>query len=151
MLDLKIINEKLNQKYGKIMKKFLEKIRYEEKNIKEKSNKLSNSLHIIQKINHKDIFEKKKNRRNKTEFNIKKGNLTERIENKKKKNYKLKIDDINFGNYFILGKSKYNVPKVNDIIFGSNENTKDAFANLQINLLNAVKKQIQKKKFSTKL
>ena len=150
MIDLKIINEKLNEKYGKIMKKFLERIRYEEKNINDNSKKLYNSIYLIQKINHKNIFEKKNKKSKKNESNIKKGNLTERNENKKK-NYKLKFDEINFGNYYILGKSKYSVPKVNEIIFGSNENTKDDFANLQINLLHEVKKQFQKKGFSKKL
>ena len=147
MIDLKIMNEKLNKKHKKIMKKFLEKIKIEEKNIKDYSNKLSTSLNIIKKNNQKYFFEKNyKNKKNKTELNLNRGFNTERIEHKNKiKNKKIRNE------YDLLGKSKFSLPKVNKIIYGSLDNSKDAFEILQYNLYKEVKKKIEKKAFSKKL
>ena len=147
MIDLKIMNEKLNKKHKKIMKKFLEKIKIEEKNIKDYSNKLSTSLNIIKKNNQKYFFEKNyKNKKNKTELNLNRGFNTERIEhNNEMKNKKIRNE------YDLLGKSKFSLPKVNKIIYGSLDNSKDAFEILQYNLYKEVKKKIEKKAFSKKL
>ena len=67
MIDLKIMNEKLNKKHKKIMKKFLEKIKFAEKNIKEDSNKLSRSIYLIKKLSQtpKELISFQ---RNKTDF-----------------------------------------------------------------------------------
>ena len=145
MIDLKIMNEKLNKKHKKIMKKFLEKIKIEEKNIKEYSNKLSNSLYIIKKNKKNNENEK----RNKTAMNLNKG----RIDNKKNKNINMKNKEIKIkiGNYDSFGKSKYSNPKVNKIIFGSSNNSKDTFEILQYSLHHEVKKRIEKRGFSRKL
>ena len=142
MIDLKIINDKLYKKHRKIMKKFLDKIRIEEKNIKETSNKLSNSLSLIKKIYNQKFLS------DKNEKNLKKGYNTERIENKKRKNYKTKNKVINSD---FIGKSKYRLPKVNRIIFGSLQNNKDQFEILQYNLQNEVIKQVEKRGFSKKI
>jgi hypothetical protein len=145
MIDLKIINEKLNKKHVKIMKQFLDKIKNEEKSIKENSNKLSNSIYLIKKMNQKNLSEINFKERNKTETNSKKAYHTERNESKKKKNHKMNHhSEIKIGNYDFLGKSKYSIPRVNKILFGSMENTKDNFEILQLNLQNEVKRQIQK-------
>jgi hypothetical protein len=148
MIDLKIENEKLNKKHGKIMKKFIEKIKNEEKNIKENSKKLSISLHLIKKMCKKDSNENTIKTRNKTEINLRRETISERNENKKQK---LKKNQIMVGNYNFLGKSKYSLPKVNQIIFGSIKNSKDDFEILQLNLQNEVNRQIQKRGFSKKL
>ena len=142
MIDLKIINDKLNKKHRKIMKKFLDKIRIEEKNIKERSNKLSNSLSLIKKIYNQKFLSGKNNKNEKI---LKKGYNTERIENKKRKNYKTINKVINSD---FIGKSKYRLPKVNRIIFGSLQNNKDQFEILQYNLQNEVVKQVEKRGFS---
>ena len=147
MIDLKIINEKLYKQHRKIMKKFLKKIRIEEKNIKESSNMLSSSLNLFKKIYKKklnDII-------NKTEVNTNKRCNTERLENKKRKNYPMINKDIQLGNYDFVGKSKYRLPKVNNAIFGSLENNKDQFEILQFNLQNEVLKQIEKRGFPRKI
>ncbi len=129
------------------MKKFLKKIRIEEKNIKESSNMLSSSLNLFKKIYKKklnDII-------NKTEVNTNKRCNTERLENKKRKNYPMINKDIQLGNYDFVGKSKYRLPKVNNAIFGSLENNKDQFEILQFNLQNEVLKQIEKRGFPRKI
>ena len=56
MIDLKILNDKLNKKYGKIMKKFLQKIKTEERSIKENSNKLSESLFLMKRKHKKYLY-----------------------------------------------------------------------------------------------
>ena len=150
MIDLKIINEKLNKKHVKIMKQFLDKVKKEEKYIKENSNKLSNSLYLIKKMNQRNLSEIKNKERNKTQI-LKRGYNTERNDSKKKKDYKINESKVKIGNYDFLGKSKYRASKVNKIIFGSIENSKDNFEILQLNLLNEVKKQILKKGFSKRL
>ena len=155
MIDLKIMNEKLNKKHKKIMKKFLEKIKTEEKNIKENSNKLSNSIYLIKKLNQNNYAKNInhiKNQRNKTESNFhKKGYNTERNDNKKTKKMKMRNKEIKIGNYEFLGKSKYSLPKVNKLIFGSIENSKDPIEILQSNLQNEVIKQVEKKGYAKKL
>ena len=150
MIDLKIINEKLNKKHVKVMKQFLDKVKKEEKYIKENSNKLSNSLYLIKKMNQRNLSEIKNKERNKTQI-LKRGYNTERNDSKKKKDYKINESKVKIGNYDFLGKSKYRASKVNKIIFGSIENSKDNFEILQLNLLNEVKKQILKKGFSKRL
>ena len=152
MIDLKIINEKLNRKHVKIMKQFLDKIKDEEKSIKEYSNKLSNSIYLIKKMNQKNLTEINFKERNKSETNSKKAYHTEINESKKKKNYKMNHQsEIKIGNYDFLGKSKYSIPRVNKILFGSTENSKDNFDILQLNLQNEVKRQIQKRELSKKI
>ena len=152
MIDLKIINEKLNRKHVKIMKQFLDKIKDEEKSIKEYSNKLSNSIYLIKKMNQKNLTEINFKERNKSETNSKKAYHTEINESKKKKNYKMNHhSEIKIGNYDFLGKSKYSIPRVNKILFGSTENSKDNFDILQLNLQNEVKRQIQKRELSKKI
>ena len=151
MIDLKIMNERLNKKHKKIIKKFLEKIKFAEKDIKESSNKLSRTINLIKKFGQttKDVSNMQKN---KTEINFyKKGFNTDRSENKKNKNQKFKKNEIKIGNCDYIGKSKYRLPKINKFIFGSIENSKDLFEILQSNLLTEVQKQAEKKGLTKRL
>ena len=150
MMDLKILNDKLNKKHGKMMKKFLLKIKTEEKTIKENSNKLSESLYLMKKKHKKHLYDNNsQNKRNKTTLNFYNRN-NERIRktiSDIKGNKEIKI-----GSYAFSGKSKYNLPKVNKYIYGNTgENPKDTFEILQNDLLNEVKKQIRNQGYSKKL
>jgi len=150
MMDLKILNDKLNKKHGKIMKKFLQKIKTEERTIKENSNKLSESLYLMKRKHKKHLYDNNsQNKRNKTTLNFYKGNnekFRKTISNIKG------IKEIKIGSYAFSGKSKYNLPKVNKYIYGNTvENPKDTFEILQNDLLNEVKKQIRNQGYSKKL
>lgn len=150
MIDLKILNDKLNKKHGKIMKKFLQKIKSEERDIKENSNKLSESLYLMKRKNIKYLYDNNnQNKKNKTALNFYNRN-NERIKkpiNNIKDNKEIKI-----GNYAFSGKSKYNLLKVNKYIYGNSiENPKDTFEILQNDLLNEVKRQVKKKGYSKKI
>ena len=150
MIDLKILNDKLNKKYGKIMKKFLQKIKTEERSIKENSNKLSESLFLMKRKHKKYLYSNNgQSKRNKTTINF-----YNRDNEKIKKNINNIKDDkeIKIGSYAFAGKSKYNLPKVNKYIYGNSiENPKDTFEILQNDLLNEVKKTIKSQGYSKKI
>ena len=150
MIDLKILNEKLNKKHGKIMKKFLQKIKTEERSIKENSNKLSESLYLMKRKHKKFLYNNNnQSKRNKTTINFYNRN-NEKI--KKNINNIKDNKEIKIGSYAFAGKSKYNLPKVNKFIYGnSSENPKDTFEILQSDLLNEVKKTIQNQGYSKKI
>ena len=154
LIDLKIIKDKLYKKHLKIKKKFLQKIKTEEMNIKESSDKLSNSLYLVKKLHQKFLCENDNpNKKNKTQYNFysSRRGVLDKIENKKIKNEKNKKKLIKIGKFDFLGKSKYKLPEVNKKIYGSIENTKDTFEILQNELHNEVKRQIEKRGNSKKL
>ena len=154
LIDLKIIKDKLYKKHLKIKKKFLQKIKTEEMNIKESSDKLSNSLYLVKKLHQKFLCENDNpNKKNKTQYNFysSRRGVLDKIENKKIKNEKNKKKLIKIGKFDFLGKSKYKLPEVNKKIYGSFENTKDTFEILQNELHNEVKRQIEKRGNSKKL
>ena len=150
MIDLKILNDKLNKKHGKMMKKFLLKIKTEERSIKENSNKLSESLYLMKRKHKKFLYnDNNQSKRNKTTLNFYNRN-NERI--KKNINNIKDNKEIKIGSYAFVGKSKYNLPKVNKFIYGNSiENPKDTFEILQNDLLNEVKKTIKNQGYSKKI
>ena len=156
--DKKTIKNRLVKIYKNTMNEFLQKIKDEEKDLSNNSNKISTLLNKFKKYGNldksknqkkgkqKNILTKNKTlsytlqKRNTTSSNItqnERNNVMENIKNDKKNNIMAKTF------YPSWGKSKYSIPYINKIVYGE-ENILDPFEQLQKDLFYEVKNEIRK-------
>ena len=133
--DKYAIKKKLIKKYKCTMKEFLQKIKYEERNLYsngDKISKLINNLKRKQETSFNDENEKTKNyfnRNNNNEYN-KIICRTEKSKNKTSQN-------------FFNSNAKFKLPELNRLIYGADND--DPFGKLQLELYYEVKKNVKKK------
>ena len=133
--DKYAIKKKLIKKYKCTMKEFLQKIKYEERNLYsngDKISKLINNLKRKQETSFNDENEKTKNyfnRNNNNEYN-KIIYRTEKSKNKTSQN-------------FFNSNTKFKLPELNRLIYGADND--NPFGKLQLELYYEVKKNVKKK------
>ena len=148
--DKRTIQNKLIKIYKNTMNDFLQKIKEEEKDLNNNSNKLTTLLYKFKK---KGTFEKIR-----TQKNIKKQkrdsnatNLDQTLQQRKSiatintKQAEGNLEKKNMAKtlYPSWGKSKFSIPYINKMVYGE-ENTMDAFEELQRDLFCEVKNEIRK-------
>ena len=164
--DKRTIKNKLVKIYKKTMNEFLQKIKDEEKDLYDNSSKLSTLLYKFKK----NDFEKfrNKNKNIKIKKNKINNNFNSALQKKRSSitTWNLKKTDRNYfdnltcktekGNnimantfYPSWGKSKYNIPSINRIVYGE-ENSLDPFEQLQKDLFFEVKNEIRKANINNK-
>ena len=154
--DKRTIKNRLVKIYKNTMNEFLQKIKDEEKDLHNNSNKIASLIYKFRKNgSFDDNINKRKSKQKNTKkktlsFSIQKRNTTSSNLTKIEKNNtieNLKTDKINnimsktF--YPSWGKSKYSIPYINKIVYGA-ENTIDPFEQLQKDLFYEVKNEIRK-------
>ena len=164
--DKRTIKNKLVKIYKKTMNEFLQKIKDEEKDLYDNSSKLSTLLYKFKK----NDFEKFRNKNKNIKIKKKKinNNFNSALQKKRSSitTWNLKQTDRNYfdnltcktekGNnimantfYPSWGKSKYNIPSINRIVYGE-ENSLDPFEQLQKDLFFEVKNEIRKANINNK-
>ena len=161
------IKNKLVKKYKSTMNEFLQKIKDEEKDLYNNSNKLSKLLYKFKKCGNLDIINKKKNKNKKDKKNLEQKNIFNNTWQQKKSTtiINLKVADKNsFKNikteydknykmaktfYPNFGKSKFSFPYINKIVYGE-DNILDPFEQLQKDLFFEVKNEIKKASISNR-
>lgn len=164
--DKRTIKNKLVKIYKKTMNEFLQKIKDEEKDLYDNSSKLSTLLYKFKK----NDFEKfrNKNKNIKIKKNKINNNFNSALQKKRSSitTWNLKKTDRNYfdnltcktekGNnimantfYPSWGKSKYNIPSINRIVYGE-DNSLDPFEQLQKDLFFEVKNEIRKANINNK-
>lgn len=158
--DKRTIKNKLLKIYKKTMNEFLQKIKDEEKDLYDNSSKLSTLLYKFKKNDFEKFRNKNKNikiKKNKTNNNF---NSTLQKKRSSTTTLNLKQTDRNYfdnitcktekGNnimantfYPSWGKSKYNIPYINRIVYGE-DHSLDPFEQLQKDLFFEVKNEIRK-------
>ena len=156
--DKTTIKNKLIKKYKSTMNEFLQKIKDEEKDLYNNSNKLSKLLNQFKKYGSFDYIKKSKNKKNKNILG-QKNTLQQQISTNtinltdKKQFESLKTENENHlmtkTFYPNFGKSKFSFPYINKIVYGE-ENSLDPFEQLQKDLFFEVKNEIRKNNISNR-
>lgn len=148
--DKRTIQNKLIKKYKNTMNDFLQKIKDEEKDLYNNSNKLTTLLYKFKKKGNFEKIRTQKNIKNqKRDSNA--TNLNQSLQKRKSTaTINTKQDEGNLEKkkmaqtlYPSWGKSKFSIPYINKMIYGE-ENTIDAFEKLQRDLFCEVKNEIRK-------
>jgi hypothetical protein len=162
--DNSIMKNKLIKIYKSTMNEFLQKIKDEEKDLNNNSNRLSNLLYKfkkkgnIEKFRNRKIEIKKNKTSNTFNYSLKKErnsinslNLKKNAGNSPEKSAQRPIAiNLKTSNFYpSWGKSKYSIPYINKIVYGE-ENSLDPFEQLQKDLFFEVKKEIKKTNFINK-
>ena len=154
--DKTTIKNKLVKKYKTTMNEFLQKIKDEEKDLYNNSNKLTTLLYKFKKHGSFDKYNNKKKIKNKKDKNkLEQKNTAINLKLIDKNKYeKLKTENDKNHNmaktfYPNFGKSKFSFPYINKIVYGE-ENTLDPFEQLQKDLFFEVKNEIRKTSISNR-
>ena len=154
--DKRTIQNKLIKKYKNTMNDFLQKIKEEEKDLNNNSNKLTTLLYKFKKKGNFETIRAQKNiKKQKRDSNA--TNLNQSLQKRKSTaTINTKQDEGNLEKkkmaqtlYPSWGKSKFSIPYINKMVYGE-ENTMDAFEKLQRDLFCEVKNEIRKSNFINK-